>query len=137
MSGKNKINFGRIKFMYLYTIIGAGGFGLGILLIPETMISFFRWPDQDPVVFGITGSVYLAFALASLFGLRSPLKFLPILLLQLFYKSIWFIGVVIPLINSGNFPLLAILILVIFATYIIGDLLSIPFSYIFNKEETA
>ena len=137
MSGKNKINFGRIKFMYLYTIIGAGGFGLGILLIPETMISFFRWPDQDPVVFGITGSVYLAFALASLFGLRSPLKFLPILLLQLFYKSIWFIGVVIPLINSGNFPLSAILILVIFATYIIGDLLSIPFSYIFNKEETA
>jgi len=123
MSGKNKINFGRIKFMYLYTIIGAGG--------------FFRWPDQDPVVFGITGSVYLAFALASLFGLRSPLKFLPILLLQLFYKSIWFIGVVILLINSGNFPLSAILILVIFATYIIGDLLSIPFSYIFNKEETA
>ena len=57
MSGKNKINFGRIKFMYLYTIIGAGGFGLGILLIPETMISFFRWPDQDPVVFGITAIV--------------------------------------------------------------------------------
>ena len=85
MPGKNKINFSRIKFMYLYTIFGAGGFGLGILLIPDTMISLFKWPGQDPVVFGITGSVYLAFALVSLFGLRSPLKFSPILLLQLFY----------------------------------------------------
>ena len=94
MPEKNRINFGRLKFMYLYTIIGAGGFGLGILLIPNTMISLFRWPDQDPVVFGITGSVYLAFAIVSLFGLRSPLKFSPILLLQLFYKSIWSIGVV-------------------------------------------
>ena len=122
-------------FMYLYTIIGAGGFGLGILLIPDTMISLFRWPDQDPVVFGITGSVYLAFALVSLFGLRSPLKFSPILLLQLFYKSIWFIGIAIPLISSGKFPLSAIVILVIFATYVIGDLVSIPFSYIFKKGE--
>ncbi len=136
MSGKSKINFGRIKFMYLYTILGAGGFGLGILLIPDTMISLFRWPDQDPIVFGVTGSVYLAFALVSLLGLRSPLKFLPILFLQLFYKSIWFIGVVIPLINSGEFPLSAILLLVIFATYIIGDLVSIPFLYVFKKEET-
>ena len=135
MPGKNKINFGRIKFMYLYTIFGAGGFGLGILLIPDTMISLFKWPGQDPVVFGITGSVYLAFSLVSLFGLRSPLKFSPILLLQLFYKSIWFIGVAIPLISSGKFPLSAIVILVIFATYIIGDLVSIPFKYIFKKGE--
>jgi hypothetical protein len=51
----------------------------------------------------------------------------------LFYKSIWFIGVVIPLISSGKFPLPAIVILVIFATYIIGDLVSIPFSYIFKR----
>lgn len=135
MPEKNSVNFGRLKFMYLYTIIGAGGFGLGILLIPDTMISLFRWPAQDPVVFGITGSVYFAFALVSLFGLRSPLKFSPILLLQLFYKSIWFVGVSIPLISSGKFPLSAIVILVIFATYIIGDLVSIPFKYIFKKGE--
>ena len=134
MSGKNNINFARLKFMYLYTIIGAGGFGLGIILIPDTMISLFKWPAQDPVVLGITGSVYLAFALLSLFGLRSPLKFSPILLLQLFYKSIWFIGVAIPLISSGKFPMSEIIILVIFATYIIGDMVSIPFSYIFKKE---
>lgn len=136
MPGKNKINFARLKFMYLYTIIGAGGFGLGILLIPDKMISFFRWPDQDPIVLGVTGSVYLAFAFVSLFGLRSPLKFSPILLLQLFYKSIWFVGVILPLLFSGKFPFYAILHLVIFSTYIIGDLISIPFSYIFKKEET-
>ncbi|MBU0464109.1 MAG: hypothetical protein KKE12_10935 [Proteobacteria bacterium] len=41
MPKKNKIHFGRIKFMYLYTIIGAGGFGLGIVLIPNVMKSLF------------------------------------------------------------------------------------------------
>ena len=136
MPGKNKINFGRIKFMYLYTIFGAGGFGLGIILIPDIMKSLFRWPDQDPIVFGVSGAVYLGFALVSIFGLRSPLKFSPILLLQLFYKLIWLFGIILPLMLSGNFPLYAILYLVIFITYIIGDLISIPFSYIFKKEET-
>jgi hypothetical protein len=46
--------------MYWYTIIGAGGFGLGIIFIPETMKSIFGWPDQDPIIYGITGSVFLA-----------------------------------------------------------------------------
>ncbi len=136
MPGKNKINFGRIKFMYLYTIIGAGGFGLGIVLIPDAMTSFFRWPGQDPIAFGVMGSVWLGFGVVSLFGLRSPLKFSPILLLQLVYKLIWLIGIILPLIFSGKFPLYAILHLVIFSTYIIGDLVSIPFSYVFAKEET-
>ncbi len=136
MPEKNKIHFGRIKIMYLYTIIGAGGFGLGIVLIPNVMKSLFGWPEQDPIVYGVTGSIYLAFALLSILGLKSPLKFVPILLLQLFYKSIWLIGVILPLLFSGKFPLYAILHLVIFSTYIIGDLASIPFSYVFKKEET-
>jgi hypothetical protein len=120
--------------MYLYTIVGAGGFGLGIVLIPDKMRSLFGWPDQDPIFYGITGSVFLAFGLLSVLGLRSPLKFVPILLLQLCYKSIWFVGVIIPMLISGKFPSHGVLPVVIFATYIIGDLLAIPFSYVFAKQ---
>jgi hypothetical protein len=134
MHQDSNIRWGWLTFMYWYTIVGAGGFGLGIITIPDTMRSVFGWPDQDPIVFGITGSVYVAFGILSVFGLRSPLKFVPVLLLQLCYKSIWFIGVIFPLVVSGNFPNHGFLSVVIFATYIVGDCLAIPFSYVFAKQ---
>jgi len=75
MSNDIKIRWGWLKFMYWYTIVGAGGFGLGMIIIPDTMRAVFGWPSQDPIVYGITGSVYLAFGMLSILGLRSPLKF--------------------------------------------------------------
>lgn len=67
-------------------------------------------------------------------GLRSPFKFVPILLLQLSYKVAWFVGVVLPLLVSGRFPLCVILLVVMFATYVIGDLIAIPLSYVFANQ---
>jgi len=134
MSKDINVRWGWLKFMYIYTIVGAGGFGLGIIVIPNVMKSVFRWPSQDPIVFGVTGSVYLAFAILSILGLRSPLRFVPVLLLQICYKVVWFIGVILPLLVVGEFPMYAVLLVVIFATYIIGDLIAIPFSYVFAKQ---
>jgi hypothetical protein len=134
MSKDTKIRWGWIKGMYIYTIIGAGSFGLGIIVIPEMIKSTFTWPVEEPVAFGIIGSVYLAFGLLSVLGLRSPLKFVPVLLLQLCYKSIWFIGVVLPLWATAHFPSYALPTVIIFATFIVGDLIAIPFSYVFTKE---
>jgi hypothetical protein len=127
------VRWGWLKMMYWYTITGAGGFGLAMVLFPETVRSLLKWPTQDPIVYGITGSVWMAFGVLSIFGLRSPLKFVPILLMQLCYKSIWFIGVVFPLLVSETFPLYAILHVAIMASYIIGDLIAIPFSYVFSR----
>jgi len=134
MSQDNKVRWGWLKGMYIYTIVGAGGFGLGIITMPDAIRTIFDWPDQDPIVLGVTGSVYLSFALLSILGLRSPLKFSPVLLLQLSYKLVWFIGVILPLVMTAKFPSYAILYVVIFATYIIGDLIAIPFSYVFAKQ---
>ena len=134
MSDKINVRWGWIKGMYIYTIVGAGGFGLGMIFFPGVMRSTFGWPNQDPLVFGVTGSVYLSFGILSIFGLRSPLKFLPVLLLQLSYKVIWFIGVVLPLLAAGKFPLYGLLHVIIFATYIIGDLIAIPFPYVFARQ---
>ncbi len=134
MSKEVKIRWGWLKGMYVYTIVGAGGFGLGIIALPEVIKSMFRWPVNEPVAFGVIGSVYAAFGLLSLLGLRSPLKFAPVLLLQLCYKSIWFIGVLLPLLITAHFPAYGITLVIIFATYIIGDLIAIPFSSVFAKE---
>ena len=134
MPKDSNIRWGWLKIMYIYTIIGAGGFGLGVIVIPGVIKSIFGWPSQDPIVFGVTGSVYVAFGLLSILGLRSPLKFVPVLLLQLCYKVVWFIGVILPLLVVGKFPIYSILHVVIFASYIIGDLIAIPFSYVFEKQ---
>jgi hypothetical protein len=134
MTKDTKIRWGWIKGMYIYTIVVAGLFGLGIIVVPEMIKSKFTWPVEEPVAFGIIGSVYMAFGLLSILGLRSPLKFTPILLLQLCYKTIWFIGVVLPLWATAHFPGYAMPTVIIFATFIVGDLIAIPFSYVFAKE---
>ena len=134
MSKDINVRWGWLKGMYILTIIHAGGSGLGIILIPSIIRSIFGWPSQDPIVFGICGSVWVAFGLLSILGLRSPLKFSPVLLLQLSYKVVWFIGVILPVLIAGKFPTYAILYVVIYATYIIGGLIAIPFSYVFAKQ---
>jgi len=96
MSKDINVHWGWLKFMYIFTIVVAGGFGLGVIFMPNVITSMYRMPKQDPIIFGIVGSVYLAFGILSILGLRSPLKFVPILLLQLCYKVIWFVGVILP-----------------------------------------
>ena len=137
MAQEYKVRLGWLKGMYIYTIIGAGGFGLGIIIMPESMRSMFGWPSQDPIVFGVVGSVYLSFALLSILGLRSPLKFTPVLLLSLSYKVVWFIGVISPLLLAGKFPAYGLLYIAVFASYLIGYLIAIPFSYVFAAQSKA
>jgi hypothetical protein len=134
MSQDSKIRLGWLKGMYIYTIVGAGMCGLGMLVAPEVMKAMFQWPVNEPLAFGVIGSVYTAFGLLSILGLRSPLKFAPLLLMQLCYKSIWFIGVLLPLLITAHFPAYGITMAIIFATYIIGDLIAIPFGHVFAKE---
>ncbi len=132
-SGNSGIRWGWLKFMYLYTVVGAGFLGLGVVLAPDLIISMMGWPSQDPIVFGVFGSLYIAFGLVSVLGLRDPLKFVPVLLLQLTYKIIWFLGVALPLVMKGQLPTHGYLFAAIFLTYLIGDMIAIPFSYVFGK----
>jgi hypothetical protein len=67
MSKPINVRWGWLKFMYLYTIVGAGLFGLGILIKPDMIKVVFRWPAEEPISLGIVGSVYAAFGILSLF----------------------------------------------------------------------
>jgi hypothetical protein len=119
--------------MYVYTIVGAGGFGLGIVAMPGTMRAALGWPGDEPIALSIAGSVYLAFGVLSVLGLRDPLEFAPILLLQLCYKSIWLSAVALPLLLAGRLPTYAAITAAIFATYLIRDAIAIPFRYLFGR----
>jgi hypothetical protein len=134
MEENPRIDKGRLRAMYLYTLFGAGGFGFAMLAFPSFVQSVLQFPAQDPIVFKLYGSVLLASGLAALPALRSPLKFVPLLLLQLIYKPIWLAIGALPLFLKGQFPLYVVVIAVIFLTYIVGDLLAIPFAYLFSKK---
>jgi hypothetical protein len=133
MENRYNIRKNWLKVMYIYTALGAGLFGLGIIIIPESFASIWNLPKQEPISFGITGSVFLAFGIVSILGIKSPLKFVPILLLQMTYKTIWFLGVILPLVFKGQLPKYAIIYIAVFASYIIGDMIAIPFKFVFDK----
>jgi hypothetical protein len=136
MTSQEGIRWGWLKAMYIFTIVVAGGFGLGMIFAPSALQSTFG-NVCDPITYGINGSVFLAFGILALLGLRDPLRFVPILLLQLVYKAVWFIGVVLPLLVTGRFPTSETLTVVIFALAIAGDVIAIPFRYILaGKSDT-
>ena len=134
MTKEAQIRWGWLKFMYIYTIVTAGGFGLGMVFVPDVVISICKFPSQDQIVFGAFGCMLISSGILALFGLRSPLKFVPLLLFQLCYKTIWFLAVLIPFLLANKMQMYVVIFIVIFASYIIGDLIAIPFSYLFAKK---
>ena len=128
----NNIRIGWLKFMYVWNIVISGGGGIGIIFFPELTKWLFN-VSSPTITYGVIGSVFLAFSIISIFGLREPLKFVPILLFQLIYKLIWIIGVILPMLISGEFYMGAIPAIAIYIIYIIGDLIAIPFSNIFQS----
>ena len=52
--GKNiKIRWGWLKFMYIYTLVGAGTHGLGIILMPDFTRSMFLVPISTQLLMGL------------------------------------------------------------------------------------
>jgi len=129
-----QIRWGWLRFLYAYTIAGAGVTGLVMILAPGFVPSLFGMPAQDPFIFGVAGSVWLAFGVLSILGLRSPVRFLPVLLMQLCYKTIWLAGVVLPLLFRGGFPFYGVVFTLVMASYVVLDLIAIPFPVLFRGE---
>lgn len=124
-----------MKVMYILTIIIAGGFGLMILIAPDQAMSAMGFPQPEKIMVGIAASVFLAFALLSVLGFMAPLKFSPVLLLQLVYKSVWYLMVILPLALTNSLPEYSWMTIGIFAIFVIGDLFALPFGYLLDRTE--
>lgn len=123
-----------LRFMYVYTFVVAGLMGLAEIINPVGMQSALGMPTQDPMVFGLAASMFLALGAVAILGLRAPLKYCPILLVELLYKLVWLCGVVLPLALRGQFPASSMVQVVIFITFIVGNLIAIPFRYMFGRD---
>src|SRR5438552_19104155 len=85
--------------LYLMRLLYLGNFVfLGLNVWPELINHVGAW---DPVK-GVAFSFWAALSALSGLGIRYPLKMLPLLLLQLLYKSIWLITVYLPLRSAGH-----------------------------------
>lgn len=131
------VRWGWLKFMYICNVVGTGVAGLAIITVPKLVKSVFGLPTEDPVTSGIIGCVYLTVGLLSILGLRSPLKYVPILFYQLIGSAVWFLGVMLPLLVAGRLPTHAIPVATLYASYVIGALIAIPFPYVFAKQSDA
>ncbi|MBD3194131.1 MAG: hypothetical protein GF317_03690 [Candidatus Lokiarchaeota archaeon] len=122
----------KLRFMYLFNICTLLPFGLFMLILPDVFINLFGWPSQDIYIFGIAASVWAIFGFLSIFGYSDPHKYVPILIMQFFYKIVWMLGVF--LVRSIISPpgIWSILLAVLMGVYIVGDLLVIPFKEFFK-----
>ncbi len=113
--------------LYLMRLLYVGNFvflGLDVWpeLIKHTLHNTAAW---DPVR-GVAFSFWAALSALSVFGIRYPLKMLPLLLLQLVYKSIWLIAVYLPLRSAGQSTELTKVMVI----GVVVDLIVIPWPYV-------
>lgn len=107
-----------------------------LYLLNLLLVGFNVWPtlinpsSPLPLMEGVALSFYTALSTLSALGLRYPLKMVPLLLVQLFYKSAWLLAVAVPLWSTGaltsDFAGAA-------QSFVIGvllDVLVIPWSYV-------
>ena len=90
-------------------------------------VALFAIPAWEPFLLGVVGSAFLAFGLLGILGWRSPLQFIPILLLQMAYKTAWLVFVFIPQLFAGSPPFYAWFVAAVFLSYIVLDAIAIPF----------
>jgi hypothetical protein len=95
---------------------------LGLQVWPGLIHHVAPW---DPVK-GVAISFWAALSALSGLGLRYPLKMLPLLLLQLLYKSIWVIAVALPLWSAFR----SIELAKVMGYGAIVDLIVIPWPYV-------
>lgn len=131
-AGVAGVRLGWMRLMYGLNVFLAGVPGLVVLFGPESAMSSV---PQDRLYFGVLGSVWLAIGVLSVFGLRNPLRFAAVFVVQIFYKTIWLAFVLLPLILAGGFRADAAVVTAIFVLAITVCLVATPWTHLFGGEE--
>ena len=106
-----------------------------LYLLNFVMLGLQVWPElinpDKPMVplVGVAFSFWAALSTLSGLGIRYPLKMLPMLILQLFYKSVWLLAVALPLWSAGHLDSASELTR-IFVGGVVVDIFVIPWPYV-------
>jgi hypothetical protein len=109
-----------MRFVYLLNFVL-----LGLDVWPEVFRHQGVW---DPLK-GVAFSFWAALSALSGLGVRYPLKMLPLLLLQLFYKAVWLLAVALPMWSAVRSTDLTHAMVI----GVVVDLIGIPWPYVLAK----
>jgi len=106
-----------LRAMYLLNcaLVGSG-----------VVVQFIHRPEPWGPIAGVAFSFWAALAALSALGLRYPLAMLPLIFMQLFYKTFWLLAVYIPLREAGRSSDLAAGFLVA----VVLDIIVIPWTFV-------
>jgi hypothetical protein len=79
---------------------------------------------------GIAFAFFAALSTLSALGVRYPLKMLPVLFMQVFYKSVWLLAVALPLWSTRQWTPETASMTWFFVAVVIVDALVIPWPYV-------
>lgn len=113
-----------MRVLFLINLISLGPDNWSAIIFPNQ--------QMDPMT-GVAISFYAALSLLCIFAIRFPLKFTPLLLIQLIYKSAWMIGIYLPAKNSGILDESIESWFWVMAPGIVIDILVIPWKYVFQE----
>ena len=110
-----------LRTLYLLILVALGSDVWPTVIHPQKLLA--------PLP-GVAFSFWAALSAMGALGIRYPLKMLPVLILQLFYKSIWLLAVALPLWSAGQFDSAAAEMTKVFVGGVVVDLLAIPWPYV-------
>ncbi len=110
-----------LRAVFFINFIGLAADNWSTVLFPSEIL--------DPWT-GIAVSFYAAFSLLCLFGVRFPLKWLPLLFIQLIYKSCWMLSTYLPAYRGSLIDESMTSWLWVMWMGIVIDLLVIPWAFV-------
>jgi hypothetical protein len=109
-------------------VYGLTCFGVG----PQAWSSLVTHAGPWDPVRGVAFSFWAAYATLMILGVWNPLKMVPLLVLQLLYKSVWLLSVALPLARAGPLDATAAELVRIFMIAAVIDLVVVPWPYVFR-----
>ncbi len=110
------------------------------LLLPIAVPTMLRLYRTDQAKFPesagwrvLVGALWTAIMILSVFGLREPLRYSPILVLQLIYKSLWLLVYALPLVCRGDWRLIPLGIAGSFLGIVLIWPWLMPWSYLLGR----
>ena len=112
-----------MRGLYFLTFIGLVFDNWSTILFPT---------EQMDTLTGVAISFWASYSLLMGLGVRYPIKMLPLLFLQLLYKSAWIVGTYLPVKRVGALDEDLTSFFWICVTAIVLDLLVIPWGFVFR-----
>lgn len=112
---------GTLRLMYAFAVFGAGVVGFLTLVFPDISSRFvFFGATEVNHYLRILGAVWLALGAVAVFGVVFPALFVPVLLVQLLYKTAWLAVTAYPAIIAGNLESGLVFLTALFTAWILA-----------------